>query len=69
MEAAVVDVLVQQPPGLGTPNPTIEQVFTKVSGSTIVMKANMKFIPEEWQKLTPAQKTQLHAVKGIPSTP
>ena len=33
------------------------------------MKANMKFAPEEWKKLTPGQKSQLRTVKGLASLP
>jgi hypothetical protein len=35
----------------------------------MVMKANMKFQPEEWAKLTPAHKTQLRTAKGVTSLP
>jgi hypothetical protein len=44
-------------------------VFTTLSGPNITMKANMKLQPEEWSKLTPAQKSQLHAAKGLPTLP
>jgi hypothetical protein len=33
------------------------------------MKANMKFKPEEWNKLTSAQKAQILVVKGLPPRP
>ena len=60
------------PAGRGTPatNPvTSDQVFTTVTGASMVMKAHIKFVPDEWKKLTPAQKAQLRTAKGLPSLP
>jgi hypothetical protein len=50
-----------------TANPDL--VFTTVSGPNMTMKANMKLQPEEWSKLTAAQKFQLRAAKGLPTLP
>jgi hypothetical protein len=53
-----------------TPSPDL--IFTTVSGPTMTMKANMKFQPEEWARLTPVQKSQLRAAKSLtflPTTP
>jgi hypothetical protein len=54
-------------PATSTANPDL--VFTTVSGPNITMKANMKFQPEDWSKLTAAQKSQLRAAKGLPTLP
>jgi hypothetical protein len=49
-----------------TTTPT-DLVFTTVTGPTMVMKANMKFHPDEWKKLSPSQKAKLRTAKGLPS--
>jgi hypothetical protein len=57
--------------GCGTAATTAspDLIFTTFSGPAMTMKANMKFQPEEWAKLTPAQKSQLCAAKGLTSLP
>ena len=52
-----------------TTSPRTDLVFTTVTGQNMVMKANMKFHPDEWKKLTAVQKTQLRTAKGLPSLP
>jgi hypothetical protein len=52
--------------GAYTRTPRADYVFTTVTGSNMIMKANMKFKPEEWNKLTAEQKTQLLVVKNLP---
>ena len=47
-------------PGRGsTNNTTSDQVFATVTGTNMTMKANMKFVPDEWKKLTHVPKSQL----------
>jgi hypothetical protein len=54
-------------PATSSANPCL--VFTTVTRPNLTMKATMKLQPEEWSKLTPAQKSQLRAAKGLPNLP
>jgi hypothetical protein len=51
--------------GAFTRTPRADYVFTTVTGHNMIMKANMKFKPEEWNKLTAEQKTQLRVSKNF----
>ena len=50
-----------------TPRPDL--VYTTVTGPNMVMKANMIFKSDEWNKLSAAQKSQLRVAKNIPPKP
>jgi hypothetical protein len=50
-------------------HPRADLVYTTVIGPNMAMKSNMIFKPEEWSKLTPAQKSQLRAAKKLTPKP
>jgi Reverse transcriptase (RNA-dependent DNA polymerase) len=48
----------------------VERIFTTVTGHNMEMKANMKFQPEEWIKLSPAQQLKIKNLRtSATSTP
>jgi hypothetical protein len=49
--------------------PRTDLIFTTVTGPDMVMKANMKFHPDEYAKLTAEQKVKLRVSKGLPPQP
>ena len=54
----------------GTPRPPRPAlVYTTVTGPNMVMKANMIFKSDEWNKLSAEQKSQLRVAKNIPPKP
>jgi hypothetical protein len=60
-------------PGCGSDTHSLtsraDLVYTMVTGPNMAMKYNMIFKPEEWNKLTPAQKSKLRAAKELPPKP
>jgi hypothetical protein len=60
-------------PGCGSDTysrpPWADFVYTTVTGPNMVIKSNMIFKPEEWIKLTPAQKSKLRAARKMTLKP
>jgi hypothetical protein len=53
-------------PSASTRKPRADDVFSTVMGPNMIMKANIKFKPEEWNKLTDEQKTKIHVARSLP---